>query len=147
MDRIDGCNLKQVPVIKTGLRVQSVIELNSGEESGIETIQSQPVAAFCGIARPFDFFHTLEQVPVQVVNRDHFPDHHEYSFDELKAIEDGAKAAGAKMIVTTEKDAVKLKDHAFDLPVYAVRVVQEILEGQEEWEQLLHLLLPAGGTG
>ena len=137
MDRIDGCNRKRVPVIKTGLRVQSVIELNSGEEMGIETIQSQPVAAFCGIARPLDFFHTLEQVPVQIVNRNSFPDHHEYSIDELKAIEDRGKQAGAKMIVITEKDAVKLKGHAFGLPVYAVRIALEILEGQAEWDRLL----------
>ncbi len=137
MDRIDGYNIKRVPVIKTGLRVQSVIELSSGEEMGIETLQDQPVAAFCGIAHPLDFFHMLEQVPVQIVNQNHFPDHHDYSADDLKAIENRAKQAGAKLIVTTEKDAVKLKGHAFDLPVYAVRVALEILEGQEEWDRLL----------
>ena len=136
-DRIDGCNRKRVPVIKTGLRVQSVIELSSGEETGIETVQHQPIAAFCGIAHPLDFFHMLEQVPAQIVNQNHFPDHHDYSTDELKAIENRAKQAGAKLIVTTEKDAVKLKGHAFDLPVYAVRVAPEVLEGQEEWDHLL----------
>ena len=141
-DRVDGCNRKQVPVIKTGLRVQSVIELKSGEEMGIETIQNQTVAAFCGIAHPLDFFRTLEQVPVDIVNQSHFPDHHEYSSDELQAIENQGKQAGAKMIVTTEKDAVKLKDHAFDLPVYAVRIALEILEGQEEWDHLF----PRGGA-
>ena len=134
-------------MIKTGLRVQSVIDLKSGEETGVEAIQNQPAAAFCGIARPLDFFHMLEQLPVQIVNRDSFSDHHEYSSGELKAIEDRGKQAGAKIIVTTEKDAVKLKDHTFELPVYAVRVAQEILEGQQEWERQLHLLLPAGGAG
>ena len=142
-DRIDGCNRKRVPVIKTGLRVQSVIELNSGEETGIETVQHQPAEAFCGIAYPLDFFHTLEQMPVQIVNQNYFPDHHDYSTDELKTIENRAKQTGAKLLVTTEKDAVKLKGHAFDLPVYAVRVALEILEGKEEWDRLL----PGGGTG
>jgi tetraacyldisaccharide 4'-kinase len=135
--QVDGCNRKQVPVVKTGLRVQSVIELKSGEEMGIETIQHQTAAAFCGIAHPLDFFRTLEQVPVQIVNQSYFPDHHEYSADELQVIEDQAKQAGAKIMVITEKDAVKLKDHAFGLPVYAVRIALEILEGQEEWNQLL----------
>jgi tetraacyldisaccharide 4'-kinase len=136
-DRVDGCNIKRVPVIKTGLRVQSVIELSSGEEMGVEVVQDKPAAAFCGIAHPLDFFRTLEQVPVQIVNQNHFPDHHDYSTDELQAIESGAKQTGAKLIVTTEKDAVKLKGHAFDLPVYAVRIALEILEGQEEWDKLL----------
>ncbi len=136
-DRIDGRNRKQVPVIKTGVQVQSVIELNSGEETGIETIQHQPVEAFCGIAHPLGFFHLLEQVPVQIVNQNYYPDHHDYSTDELNAIEDQSKQMGAKYIVTTEKDAVKLKGHSFDLPVYAVRIALEILEGQEEWDRLL----------
>ncbi|MEE8260449.1 MAG: hypothetical protein V3R14_05560, partial [Nitrospinaceae bacterium] len=56
---------------------------------------------------------------------------------DLKAIENRAKQAGAKLIITTEKDAVKLKDHTFDLPVYAVRIALEILEGQKEWDRLL----------
>jgi tetraacyldisaccharide 4'-kinase len=136
-DRVDGYNRRGVPVIKTGLRVQSVIELKSGKETGIETVQHQPAAAFCGIAYPQDFFRTLEQVPVQIVNQNDFPDHHDYSDDELRGIEDQGKQAGAKMIVTTEKDAVKLKDHSFDLPVYAVRIALEILEGQEEWDRIL----------
>ncbi|MDH3256910.1 MAG: tetraacyldisaccharide 4'-kinase, partial [Nitrospinota bacterium] len=142
-DRIDGCNINRVPVIQTGLRVQSVIALGSGEETGIETLQHQPVGAFCGIAHPLDFFHMLEQVPVQIVNQNYFPDHHDYSTDELQAIENRAKQSGAKCIVTTEKDAVKLTGHAFGLPVYAVRVVQEILEGQDEWDRLL----PGVGAG
>lgn len=142
-DRVDACNLKQVPVIKTGLRVQSVIELSSGKETGIETVQHQPAAAFCGIAHPLDFFRTLEQVPVQIVNQNYYSDHHDYSIDDLKTIENRAKQAGAKFIVTTEKDAVKLRGYTFSLPVYAVRIALEVLEGQEEWDQLL----PGGGEG
>ena len=144
-DRVDACNHRQVPVIQTGLRVQSVIELSSGKEIGIEAVHNQSVAAFCGIAHPLDFFHTLEQVPVQLVNRDGFSDHHDYSADDFKAIENRAKQAGAQCIVTTEKDAVKLKGHTFGLPVYAVRIALEILEGQEAWDHLL--LLPGGGAG
>jgi len=136
-ERVDECNRKQVPVIQTGLRVQSVIELSSGKEAEIETVQNQPAAAFCGIAHPLDFFHTLEQVPVQIVNQNYFPDHHDYSTNDLTAIESRAKQAGAKCIVTTEKDAVKLKIHTFDMPVYAVRIALEVLEGQNEWDKLL----------
>ena len=140
--RVDESNRNRVPVIKTGLRVQSVIELKSGEEAGIEKVQHQQVAAFCGIAHPLDFFRTLEQVPVQIVNHNNSPDHHDYSTAELQAIEGQAKQAGAKIIVTTEKDAVKLKDHSFDLPVYAVRIALEVLEGQEVWDRLF----PRGGA-
>ena len=139
---VDGRNRKQVPVIKTGLRVQSVIELKTGEESGIETIAGHSVTAFCGIAHPLDFFHTLEQLPVQIVSQNAFSDHQDYSTEQLKTIGDSARKAEAQCIVTTEKDAVKLKGHEFGLPVYAVRIALEILEGQEAWDR--HL--PERGT-
>ena len=45
--------------------------------------------------------------------------------------------SGAKLIVTTEKDAVKLKKYDFTLPVYAVRIALDILKGRDEWEQFL----------
>ena len=76
-------------------------------------------------------------MPVQIVNQNYFPDHHLYTADELQAIQNQAKQMGAKCLVTTEKDAVKLKGHAFDIPVYAVRITLEILEGQEELNSLL----------
>ncbi len=144
-DASDSWNLRKVPVVRTGVRVQSVIDLSSGEEAGIETLQDRPVAAFCGIAHPRDFFHTLEQVPVEIVNQNFFPDHHDYSTDELKKIENRAQQSGAKLIVTTEKDAVKLQNHKFELPAYAVRIELEIFEGQEAWDRLL--LMPGRGTG
>jgi len=77
-DRIDGCNRKRVPVIQTGLRVQSVIELSSGKETGMEAVQHHPAAAFSGIAHPLEFFQTVKQVPVQIVTQYHFPDHNNY---------------------------------------------------------------------
>ena len=74
---------------------------------------------------------------MQIVNQNYFSDHHDYSTNDLNVIESRAKQAGAKCIVTTEKDAVKLKGHTFNMPVYAVRIALEVLEGQDEWDKLL----------
>ena len=38
---------------------------------------------------------------------------------------------GGKLILVSEKDAVKLKDIKFSLPVYKVVIDLEILEGRE----------------
>lgn len=134
---IDAWNVRQVPVVRMGVRVASVIHLKTGEETGIESIQGKPVAAFCGIAQPQDFFRMLEEADVQVAHQKDFPDHHEYSSSELKTFESQARQAGAQLILTTEKDAVKLKDSLFELPTYTVRIEQQILKGQDEWENLL----------
>ena len=134
---LDQSNRRKVPVVKSGLKVQSLIDWKSGEEAALETLDGEPVFGFCGIAHPKDFFHTLEQLPARLVDQQDFPDHYSYSQDELRAVEKRALKAGAKFILTTEKDAVKLEGYEFQLPVYVVRIALDILEGRELWERFL----------
>ena len=60
-----------------------------------------------------------------------FPDHHVYSLQDIKDLEFRAFEEGGKLILVSEKDAVKLKDIKFSLPVYKVVIDLEILEGRE----------------
>jgi tetraacyldisaccharide 4'-kinase len=64
-----------------------------------------------------------------------FPDHHEYTLSDLKHIEDSGRKSGAKLILTTEKDAVKIKPSSMVLPFYKVALEMEILEGRETFNQ------------
>ena len=69
-----------------------------------------PVAAFCGIARPAQFFAGLEAQGLQLVLRRAFPDHHRYTADELERLAREARAAGATALLTTEKDTVRMEE-------------------------------------
>ena len=60
-----------------------------------------------------------------------FPDHHEYSLNDIKELEAKALKQGGELILVSEKDAVKLKDFKFSLPFYKVVIDLEILEGRE----------------
>jgi tetraacyldisaccharide 4'-kinase len=75
-----------------------------------------PVAAFCGIARPEQFFEGLEAAGLEVPVRITFPDHHRYTDADLKCLTTAARAAGATALVTTEKDQVRLGQLASVLP-------------------------------
>ena len=59
------------------------------------------------------------------------PDHHVYSLQDIKDLESRALEEGGKLILVSEKDAVKLKDIKFSLPFYKVVIDLEILEGRE----------------
>lgn len=74
------------------------------------------VIAFCGIARPAQFFAGLETAGLQVVSRFAFADHYCYTLQDLERIGSTARATGAKTIVTTEKDRVRLGRLAERLP-------------------------------
>jgi tetraacyldisaccharide 4'-kinase len=73
----------------------------------VEVIEG-PVAAFCGIARPDQFFEGLRSAGIQVATRMAFPDHHRYIQHDVDCVVGAARTIGAKAIVTTEKDLVRL---------------------------------------
>ncbi len=66
------------------------------------------VIAFCGIARPDDFFSALIASDINVELALTFPDHHRYSREDVNRLKTAAAEAHAVAFVTTEKDAVRL---------------------------------------
>ena len=127
--------IKDLPLVKSTLRLDSLLNLNDGGIFDVKKLQDQPVAAFSGIANPSDFRRLLEQSGARVVYYHPFPDHHEYTLSDLKHIEDLGRKSGAKLILTTEKDAVKIKPSSIILPFYKVALEMEILEGRETFNQ------------
>lgn len=67
-----------------------------------------PVAAFCGLARPEQFFRGLEANGMKVVLRRAFRDHHPYTMQDARNLVASAQRAGAATLITTEKDIVRL---------------------------------------
>ena len=127
--------IKGLPVIKSTLRLDSLLKFGDGKNLDIKELRDQPVAAFSGIANPDDFRKIIEQTGARLVYYHPFPDHHEYSPSDLKSIESSALKVGAKIILTTEKDGVKLKPNELILPLYKVALEMEILEGRETFNQ------------
>ena len=128
---------KNVPVIATALRLKSLVRLDNQETLDVEILRDQPVAAFCGIAKPGDFRHTLETAGARVVFFSAFPDHHRYVANDFKTIEQAAEKRDAKYILLSEKDSVKIDSSDFSLPVLKVIVDVEILAGREGFTKLL----------
>ncbi len=64
--------------------------------------------AFAGIARPERFFDALRSLGWDVARELTFRDHHWFTSRDLQSIEIAARDAGASVIITTEKDAVRL---------------------------------------
>lgn len=123
--------LGSIPQIKTHLRLDSIINMENGDVCDAEVLKSQPVVAFCGIANPEGFRQILQDAQVQLKVFKAFPDHHEYSLNDIKELESIASQEGGKFILVSEKDAVKLKDMKFSLPFFKVVIDLEILEGRE----------------
>jgi len=99
------------------------------------------IAAFCAIGAPHHFFDMLEQDGAELVLRKRFRDHHHYSREDLTSLELKAQNAGARSLVTTEKDAVKIGDFPFQLPWHVAAVELKLKEEDAFFQFLLDRFL------
>lgn len=74
---------------------------------------ARPIA-FCGLARPQEFFRDLRTFGITPAAEIIFPDHHRYTAADMRRLLNAAQEHGADGLVTTEKDAVKLPDAMID---------------------------------
>ena len=81
------------------------------------------VVSVCGIARPVRFTDALRAQGWEVVRSLVFPDHHWFTAKEMADAASAAHELGADLVMTTEKDAMRLKDptgvRALGLPAHA----------------------------
>jgi len=106
-----------------------------------------PVVAFCGIARPHQFFHGLESAGLTLAARKAFPDHHRYTAADLDELKTSALAAKASALLTTEKDFVRLAKLTAalpsSLPLIAARLHIEIENESTAIDWLVSSIGPA----
>ena len=72
----------------------------------IADIKGKDIIAFAGIGDPESFFYMLSSADVNLVNTYIFPDHYNYSSNEIAALKKEAEAKDA-LLVTTEKDYMR----------------------------------------
>ncbi len=109
-----------------------------GDTAPLERLRGAKVAALSAIAVPASFERFLTSLGAELVLTRSFPDHHRYTRQEIQDFIRDAKEAGAELIMTTEKDAVRIpKPEQADLPLYFLRVEINILSGRESFDQCI----------
>lgn len=101
-----------------------------------------PSLLFSGIGSPQGFTESFREAGGVVVASVDFEDHHAYGPEDIQRLVKAAPAAGAERLVTTEKDAVKIKpEWARGFPLEVFRVEPDFM-GQEDrfWELVLRLI-------
>jgi len=93
-----------------------------------EELASKRLFAFAGLADNDQFFAALRALGLSVAGTKGFRDHHRYTPADIAAVKAAARDAGAEIVVTTEKDAVKIDDRDI-IPIAAEMIVEpEVLE-------------------
>jgi tetraacyldisaccharide 4'-kinase len=104
--------------------IHSQVGLLSSASSAIalpmEQLSETRFFAFCGIGDPASFDRQLRRFDPRCVGRRWFGDHHRYTVMDLKSLIEQAKDLGAEMLLTTEKDWVKIEPFAGEFPIWRV---------------------------
>lgn len=88
---------------------RTLLAVCPAEPSGTPPAASEgPVLAVAGIAEPDRFFGDLRAAGWTIAKELRFRDHHRYSRQDVRAIEEAARRSGARAVITTEKDLVRL---------------------------------------
>ena len=121
-----------VPVLTAKHKPVGWVKVGEEEVLPLNTFTGRKIAAFCGIASPEVFRQTLLDLGVNIAQWRAFPNHHAYSKEDIEAF-----MAGETVLVTTEKDAVKLVEKGNFASLYALRVELELSDPKQMRESLL----------
>jgi len=106
------------PVVRLRSALSDVAYGLNGEARSIGQFAALKVLAFAGIGRPERFFSALKISGISAFAELGLGDH--VAYDQKIISQINMAAAGADVLLTTEKDAVKLSADNFDLPCYSV---------------------------
>src|SRR5467141_3539237 len=109
----------------------------TGEKVPLERLRDAYIGSISAIAAPGSFEAALAKLGAHVDLATRYIDHHYYSEAELTSFIKRCIRRDLEMIVTTEKDSVRmprLPEAVMKVPICFLRVEIEILSGHESWE-------------
>lgn len=101
-----------------------------------QRIQLDRPYAFTGIGNPANFFRTVENSGTRLNYKCELEDHFKYSEESIKTINAMAKFEDSNCLITTAKDAVKLKELQFELPCY-IAIAETVIDDIDAFKKLV----------
>lgn len=114
-------------------------EEQTQEENNPLTTHHSPLTthlAFCALGNPESFFEQLRREGFDLASTKKFPDHHFYTQKDIDELEKDAEKIGARALLTTAKDAVKLAGLKIDLPCFVVES-ELVFDDEEDLKKLI----------
>ncbi len=121
---------KGIPVFFSGIAYDEKIYSDS-ETRVVNEVKSTSKILLAGIAKPKLFFDYLKTDLDEIME---FSDHHHFSESEITAIKNKAKD---KIIITTEKDFVRLKAKIFKEQLFYLPIKSQLIANQVAFDQTI----------
>jgi len=108
-------------------------EIKTGARVALSEIDGSKVAVLSSIENKEYFEYTLRALGASIAARFGYPDHYDYAGSDIEGIIQKCGGSKIETIVTTEKDAAKLKPWMFKggILVLVLRVELKVTDGEE----------------
>ena len=135
-------------IIECAHKPQFLQSVHGDERLSLEALKGARVATFCGIASPESFENMLLGLGADIQYNQRFLDHHRFTREEVNELYRKIASESLDMIVTTEKDAVRLFDDIKPpASLYYLRLEIDIISRGEDFEHVAtRICLPRGNT-
>jgi len=131
--------ISQITTLRATLRPKALVRYERGNWLEVPVAMAgRRVLAVSGLADPRGFYAMLHEIDTDLVGVLEYPDHHVYTSSDWQAILKAA--ADADIVLTTEKDLVKLEKFPFARDsLYALRV--EVVMTAEDTARLDEIVI------
>ena len=137
--------LARIPVLQSIHQPVALRSLKNGKQKPLSALSGREVRAFCSIGNPDSFSRTLAALGCRIQCLQSFPDHYWYSRRDLEKLAAAAGREDCSVLVTTEKDAVKISSLLDCFPdgmeIDVVSVKMEFVNGYEKLVDRIRRLL------
>jgi tetraacyldisaccharide 4'-kinase len=129
------------PIVGLKTKLKLFKRGSSYEIVNAKGVTGKKIMVFSGIGNPKSFEELLLKENMKILKHIVFSDHHWYTESDIKRILDAKKQTHADFIITTEKDAVRLREEFAGFletePVIIAEIQQEIISGEQTFTELL----------
>jgi tetraacyldisaccharide 4'-kinase len=128
------CYATQVAITTSRFSPRRLIGFSDGKQTDLplKSLKDMKVVAFCGLARPENFFGQVRELGATVLAERVFLDHHWYSAQDLGSLQKELRQTGAEFFITTEKDIGKISNCEFKSKLLTIGLEVDWLTGYSE---------------
>ncbi len=136
LEKLIRDNNPTADIIECAHKPQYLQDVKTGEQSPLTELNGKRVGAFSAIADHNSFEVFLRNNGAQVLYTKRFLDHHRFTDKELHHLFKKGLEENLDMMVTTEKDAVRIPtDFPIPIPLVYLRLEIQILSGDQDFEK------------
>ena len=128
------------PIIYNEIQIEDLLQYKNNEINKLEKIANKKVYLFSALGDNESFKKIMDNTDAEIVGHSKYLDHHHYTLDDLKDIEQKAIKCNAEFLITTEKDLVKINPQYNKIDIYAVRI-KMLFKPENSFSEYIEALL------